>query len=107
MIYCFDLDGTLCTDTKGDYPSAEPDEEIIRRVNKLYELGHTVKIYTARGGTTGKDWRELTEQQLARWSVKYHELVMGKPAADYYIDDKAVPVLTFVRIFHPELYRNE
>lgn len=104
MIYCFDLDGTICSDTKGDYPSALPDGEMIRKVNKLYELGHTVKIFTARGGTTGKDWRELTEQQLARWHVKYHELVMGKPAADYYIDDKAVPVLTFRSIFHPELY---
>jgi carbamoyl-phosphate synthase large subunit len=106
MIYCFDLDGTLCSDTQGDYPSALPVNEMIKKVNKLYELGHTVFIYTARGGTTGKDWRELTQQQLASWGVKYHELVMGKPAADYYIDDKAVPVLTFRRIFQEDLYEN-
>ena len=34
--------------------------------------------------------RGTTEQQLFEWGVKYHELFMGKPAADYYIDDKGI-----------------
>ena len=33
---------------------------------------------------------ELTEQQLQEWGCKYHELIMGKPSGDYYIDDKGV-----------------
>ena len=37
MIYCFDLDGTLCTDTFGEYNNAEPLLERIDFVNKLYE----------------------------------------------------------------------
>ena len=35
-------------------------------------------------------WLELTKLQLSIWNCKYHELIMGKPSADYYIDDKAV-----------------
>ena len=27
---------------------------------------------------------------MVEWGVKHHELAFGKPAADYYIDDKAL-----------------
>ena len=33
----------------------------------------------------------LTKLQLDIWGCKYHQLVMGKPSGDYYIDDKAWP----------------
>ena len=33
--------------------------------------------------------RDLTEKQLEKWGVKYHEL-FEKPHADVFIDDKAV-----------------
>jgi len=33
---------------------------------------------------------ELTEKQLKDWGCKYHELIMGKPHADYFIDDKGI-----------------
>jgi len=61
-------------------------------VNSLFEEGNTIYFYTARGATTGIDWRKLTEQQLLRWKVKYHKLFLGKPTADIYIDDKAINV---------------
>ena len=32
----------------------------------------------------------LTEQQLRKWNIKYHNLILGKPAADFYIDDKGI-----------------
>jgi hypothetical protein len=32
----------------------------------------------------------LTKMQLSIWGCKYHELILGKPSADYYIDDKGV-----------------
>ena len=32
----------------------------------------------------------ITETQLDRWGCKYHELILGKPAGDYYIDDKGI-----------------
>jgi len=39
---------------------------------------------------SGIDFYELTKGQLASWGIKYHSLQLGKPAADYYVDDKAV-----------------
>ncbi len=92
MIYCFDLDGTLCTNTNGDYEMAEPFKDIIAQVNSLYNTGHRIIVYTARGSTTAIDWRGLTEDQLSSWGVKYHELFFGKPYADVYVDDKASDV---------------
>lgn len=92
MVYCFDIDGTLCTNTNGDYERAEPYPEVIAQINALYEESHQIKLYTARGSTTGLDWRELTEKQLRSWGVKYHELLFGKPYADVYVDDKVISI---------------
>jgi len=89
MTYCFDIDGTICTNTLGDYESAQPFQSRIEHINRLYEVGHTIKLFTARGSTTGIDWREVTELQLAEWGLRYHTLIMGKPFADFFIDDKA------------------
>ena len=89
-IYCFDIDGTICTNTYGEYASAQPFPDFIARINTLYESGNRIKMFTARGSTTGIDWRELTESQLRTWGVKHHELLLGKPEADVYIDDKAM-----------------
>ena len=96
--YCFDIDGTICTNTWGDYERAVPNYQRINFVNSLYDAGNHVIYFTARGMGTYHDnatqadarWRELTELQLRIWNCKYHELIMGKPSADYYIDDKAV-----------------
>lgn len=90
LIYCFDLDGTLCSLTGGEYESAEPFEDRILHVNKLFAEGHTIKIFTARGATSKKPWQSLTQRQLLEWGVQHHELIMGKPDADLFIDDKAV-----------------
>ena len=59
-------------------------------MNTLFEAGHEIVFFTARGATSGRDWRELTENQLLGWGVKYHHLILGKPHSDYYIDDKGV-----------------
>ena len=96
MKYVFDLDGTLCTSFGSDYSLAEPKFSRIEVVNTLYDEGHRIVILTARGmGRSNDDSRiasqlfeELTREQLRLWGVKYHSLVMGKPAGDIYIDDK-------------------
>ena len=33
---------------------------------------------------------DLTKQQLDDWGCKYNELIMGKPHADLFIDDKGI-----------------
>lgn len=88
---CFDLDGTLCETNDTDYNGAKPKLDRIKKVNKLYDNGVTIIIDTARGTTTGLDWRNFTESQLKEWGVKYHILRTGiKLNADLYVDDKAI-----------------
>jgi SAM-dependent methyltransferase len=87
--YCFDIDGTLCSNTEGKYAEAKPFVDRVAVVNKLFEDGHRILLLTARGATTGIDWRKLTEEQMAGWGVQYHELYLNKPTAHIYIDDKA------------------
>jgi len=90
-LYMIDVDNTICSQSEnGDYSSAEPWMDRIEEYNKLYNSGHTVIYWTARGTTTGIDWRELTEQQFGYWGVKYHELRLGKPHYDVFIDDKCI-----------------
>jgi hydroxymethylpyrimidine pyrophosphatase-like HAD family hydrolase len=43
-IYCFDIDGTLCDNTEGDYKNATPHTDVIEEVNRLYEAGNTIYI---------------------------------------------------------------
>tara|TARA_R100001126_G_C4744769_1_gene110092 strand:- start:146 stop:493 length:348 start_codon:yes stop_codon:yes gene_type:complete len=96
ITYVFDIDGTLCTLTDGDYEKAEPIRERIDKVNELYDLGHNIILNTARGmGRTDNApiyaerlFKKLTQRQLEEWGVKYHRLFMGKPSGDVYIDDK-------------------
>tara|TARA_A100000164_G_scaffold228593_1_gene202741 strand:+ start:3194 stop:3490 length:297 start_codon:yes stop_codon:yes gene_type:complete len=86
--YCFDIDGTICTNTDGEYLLARPYKNRIKKINKLFETENKIIFYTARGSTTGIDWEEQTISQLKSWGVKYHELYLGKPTADVYVDDK-------------------
>lgn len=96
MTYCFDLDGTLCTNTNGDYSNSVPFYDRIEKVNILYNLGNKIIINTARGSSTGIDWFEITESQLHQWKVKYHQLFVGKKIeADLFIDDKGISDVDF------------
>ena len=89
-VYSFDIDGIIAQTEGSDYPNSKPKPEAIKMINILYDKGHTIKIFTGRGSKSGKDWRVLTEAQLKEWGVKYHELIMGKPDADYFVDDKNI-----------------
>ena len=89
-IYCFDIDETICKTIDQNYLSAMPILERVAKINSLYENGCIIKLYTARGSKTGIEWTDKTISQLSEWGIKYHELVFGKPFADYYIDDKAI-----------------
>lgn len=98
MRYVFDLDGTLCTLTDGHYEEAHPYVDRIEKVNKLYEQGHHITVNTARGmsrfsndSDRARDaFEKLTRGQLESWGLKFHDLFLGKPAGDVYIDDKAL-----------------
>lgn len=90
MRYIVDIDNTICyQDFPSNYPNSIPYLDRIAKVNKLFDEGHEIIYWTARGMVSGKDWRDLTLKQLSEWGCKYHELWMKKPAYDVWIDDKA------------------
>ena len=91
MIIFIDIDGTICeTPDVSDYSISHPIKKNNKTANDLFKKGHKIIYWTARGTVTGKDWRDVTEKQLKKWKVKYHELRMGKPYYDLFIDDKNV-----------------
>lgn len=92
MKYMIDIDGTICNNTYGEYANAMPFTSRIEHFNRLYDQGHEVHYWTARGANTGLDWADFTKQQLSDWGVKYNTLRMGKPSYDIWIDDKAMEV---------------
>ncbi len=97
MTYVFDIDGTLCTNTNGDYLKAQPLYDRIEVVNNLAKNNNIV-LYTARGmgrhknnaQKANEEFYDLTKKQLQEWGVQYDHLFLGKPAGDYYIDDKGI-----------------
>jgi dTDP-glucose 4,6-dehydratase len=90
MVIYVDIDNTICNTTGMDYENSWPIEDNIKYINSLYDYGHTIIYWTARGTITGINWEILTRQQLKKWNVKFHELKFGKPHYDCYIDDKVV-----------------
>ena len=103
MKYVFDIDGTICSDSKGAYQNAVPIYSRIEKVNLLYAQGNQILFYTARGMGRSENqaevaraqWYELTIKQLQEWGVNFHELHLGKPSGDIYIDDKAISDTNF------------
>lgn len=89
MKYIIDIDGTICQNTYGDYDAAEPFLERIAYLNSLFDQGHEIHYWTARGATTGIDWTKLTMYQLKTWGCKYTTAKLGKLAYDVWVDDKA------------------
>ena len=87
-----DIDETICfydgVDRLG-YKNAIPNEKNIAKINKLYDEGHTITYYTARGAISKIDYFDLTKNQLDSWNCKYHNLSVGeKPDYDLLICDK-------------------
>ena len=105
------LDETICNTLEKDYKNSTPIVEMINRVNYLYDQGNIIKIFTARGmgkfsGDVGKvndAYYELTKSQLDNWSVKYHELHLGKQSFDYFIDDKNLSIEQFRNLINPKI----
>jgi hypothetical protein len=91
MIIYIDIDETICiTPECRNYALASPMKSNIEKANKLYDEGNTIIYWTARGSVSGIDWSKTTKHQLDSWGVKYHDLKLGKPHYDLFIDDKVL-----------------
>ena len=92
MIIFVDIDDTICYNDidKTNYSLAKPHAERINKINNLYDEGNTIIYWTARGTVTQQNWFCVSLDQLNKWRCKFHELRMGKPAYDLFIDDKNI-----------------
>jgi hypothetical protein len=96
MTIYVDIDETICvTPANRDYTKSTPIKKNIKKINKLYDEGHTIVYWTARGSGSGKDHSEITHNQMKEWKAKFHELKLGKPMYDLFICDKAINSLDF------------
>lgn len=97
MKYIIDIDNTICYTDGSDYQHSQPDMQRIEKINQLFDQGHEIHYYTARGGNSGLDWSQLTAQQLAQWGAKHHKLIMGKSVYDVWVDDRAITAKDFFK----------
>ena len=110
QIYCFDLDNTICTTNKNFYHKSKPKKKVIKLINLLYDKGFLIKIFTSRymgrnkenANLASRQGKQFTKNQLKKWNVKYHNLIMGKPSYDILIDDKS---LGFKKDWHTKLLK--
>jgi hypothetical protein len=90
-----DIDGTLIYSEilNGEYFVTGINKALVEKLNSLYKENEII-IYT------GRHWNHLnrTQMQLHSIGLCYDTLVMGKPVADFYIDDKAVRPDEFISL---------
>ena len=98
MIIYVDFDNTLCVTEGTDYKNSQPIIKRIEYINKYFDEGHSITIYTARGTISKINYYNLTKSQLDSWGVKHHSLIVGeKPVYDLLIDDKAISDIEFFK----------
>jgi hypothetical protein len=98
-VFCFDIDGVIANIVENlDYSQSTPNNKIIKIINRLYERGNKIILFTARGYVSKINWEETTKKQMKKWGLKYTELIFGKPAADFYIDDKMLSLTDLVNL---------
>jgi hypothetical protein len=101
--YCIDIDNTICYTIDKDYRNSKPILSRIDYINNLYDNGNIIKYFTARGmgrfdghrEMVYNEFYELTQNQLSSWGCRYQDLILGKPSADFYIDDKNLNLMEF------------
>jgi uncharacterized HAD superfamily protein len=86
MKIVIDIDGVICEETK-PYSKAKPIIGAKERITYwFFQRSHKIVLHTSRR----EQDRKRTEKWLKEHGIPYDKLVMGKPKADLYIDDKAI-----------------
>lgn len=91
---CFDIDGTLIYDLNTNPTSIKKN---VKFCNEAYRKGYKIILHSARGMLSKKgdpikieSQRPYIKKILKNNSILYHDLLLMKPYADLYIDDKAI-----------------
>jgi capsule biosynthesis phosphatase len=94
------MDGTICETrlSHQNYLDVLPKPGAIEVLRKLKAEGHYIIIYSSRHMLTcNNNIGQITAKQahifyewFKKYDIEYDELILGKPLADVYIDDKAL-----------------
>lgn len=101
-----DFDDTIAITKDRSWESAEPNFEVINKINRLFDQGWEILILTARGqiscngdsSLADLKYRSQIEAYLKKYGVKYHSLSFNKVLATYYIDDKGLTPDQFIQL---------
>jgi len=98
-----------------DYQNSIPIKPVIDKINKLYNQGHKIILFTSRGMRTFKGdikkiieyHKPILEKWLKKYNVKYHELYFGKPWGKNvrYVDDKNLTINQFIEFDSSEYFK--
>jgi hypothetical protein len=106
MKYIVDIDGTICEHVNNPgFGTGKVYYDRIEKINQLFDEGHEIIYYTARGmgeydgsiHNAHQKWYNYTYNQLETWGCKFTKLILGKYSGDIYIDDKGVNSDDFFR----------
>lgn len=94
----FDVDDTILTTVNRDYENSQPKMEVIEGVREMKKAGWTIILNTARGMGRSNGNIESVRQEVieeiekfcTKYDVPYDSIQIGKPWAEYYVDDKAL-----------------
>jgi CMP-N-acetylneuraminic acid synthetase len=87
--FLFSLTSLVAQGTEDDLGASLPNPDAIAVVNRLHALRNTVLVHS---GAADEATRKLKE-----WGVQYHRLVLGRPQADFVVDDGMVPLFVLQR----------
>ena len=86
-VIAIDVDNTVMeTDGHPDYENPRATPGALEFCNKLVKMGYKIDFFTARS----HDYYAMTHRVLTELGFKFRRLIVAKPFADYYIDDRAI-----------------
>jgi capsule biosynthesis phosphatase len=99
----FDVDDTILTTINRDYENSQPKMEVIVGIRAMKDAGWTIILNTARGMGRSNGNIESVRQEVieeienfcTKYDVPYDAILIGKPWAAYYVDDKAMTPAQF------------
>lgn len=98
-----DVDDTILITEDRDYSNSRPIEPVIKKLKEARVKGWTIILHTARGMGRSNGNIDLVREDVINeitsfchtWDVPYDEIILGKPWAAMYVDDKALTPTEF------------
>jgi capsule biosynthesis phosphatase len=92
----FDVDDTILFTKDRDYANSYPNQPVVDGMRLLKSQGWYIILMTARGmGRSNGDIASVEKEVLweiesfsSKYDVPYDQIILGKPWAAYYVDDK-------------------